>query len=92
LAPWATLQLTPLHLERLYRTLMGEGGRGGRPLSPKTVLRVRRVIRKAIGDAERKGILQRNVACLADKPSTAQLDTERPGLDPRRAPHIPRCG
>ena len=75
-------KLTPLHLERLYRTLMAEGGRGGKPLSPKTVLRVHRVIRKAIGDAERKGILQRNVARLADKPSTAQLDTERPAWTP----------
>jgi len=75
-------KLTPLHLERLYRTLMAEGGRGGRPLSPKTVLRVHRVIRKAIGDAERKGILQRNVARLADKPSIAQLDTERPAWTP----------
>ncbi|MFV0523314.1 MAG: tyrosine-type recombinase/integrase [Acidimicrobiales bacterium] len=75
-------KLTPLHLERLYRTLMAEGGRGGRPLSPKTVLRVHRVIRKAIGDAERKGILHRNVARLADKPSTAQLDTERPAWTP----------
>ena len=75
-------KLTPLHLERLYRTLMAEGGQNGRPLSPKTVLRVHRVIRKAIGDAERKGILQRNVARLADKPSIAQLDTERPAWTP----------
>jgi len=75
-------KLTPLHLERLYRTLMAEGGQNGRPLSPKTVLRVHRVIRKAIGDAERKGILQRNVARLADKPSIAQLDTERPVWTP----------
>ncbi len=75
-------KLTPLHLERLYRTLMAEGGQNGRPLSPKTVLRVHRVIRKAIGDAERKGILQRNVARLADKPSIAQLDTERPAWSP----------
>ena len=71
-------KLTPLHLERLYRTLMAEGGQNGRPLSPKTALRVHRVIRKAIGDAERKGILQRNVARLADKPSIAQLAPERP--------------
>jgi len=40
------------------------------------------VIRKAIGDTERKGILQRNVARLADKPSTSQLDTERPAWTP----------
>ncbi len=75
-------KLTPLHLERLYRTLMEKGGKNGRPLSPATVLRIHRVIRKAIGDAERKGILQRNVARLADKPSTSQLDTERPAWTP----------
>ncbi len=75
-------KLTPLHLERLYRTLMEGGGKNGRPLSAKTVLRVHRVIRKAIGDAERKGILNRNVARLADKPSTSQLDTERPAWTP----------
>lgn len=40
------------------------------------------MIRKALGDAERKGILQRNVARLADKPSMAQLDTERPAWAP----------
>ena len=39
-------------------------------------------LRKAIGDAERKGIVQRNVARLADKPSTSQLDTERPAWTP----------
>ncbi len=40
------------------------------------------MIRKAIGDAERKGILQRNVTRLADKPSTSQLDTERRAWTP----------
>ncbi len=75
-------KLMPLHLERLYRTLMAEGGQNGRPLSPKTVLRVHRVIHKAIGDAERKGILQRNVARLADKLSIVQLDIERPAWMP----------
>jgi integrase len=78
-----------LVLERLGSVVLGlvtgtdeKGGVNGRPLSAKTVLRVHRVIRKAIGDAERKGILQRNVARLADKPSTSQLDTERPAWTP----------
>ncbi len=75
-------KLTPLHLEHLYRTLGERGGLHGRPLSPKTVLRVHRVIRKAIGDAERKGLVRTNAARLADKPSTAQLDTERPAWTP----------
>ncbi len=66
--------LTPLHL---YRTLVKQGGQKGRPLSPKTVRRVHQVLQKALTDAERKGIIQRNVARLADKPSTAQLETNR---------------
>ncbi len=47
-------------------------------LSAKTVLRVHRVIRKALGDAERKGLIAGNPARLCDKPSTAQDDDERP--------------
>ncbi len=35
------------------------------------------MIQKALTDAERKGIVQRNVARLADKPSTAQVETTR---------------
>lgn len=78
-----TLQrLTPLHLEDLYRLLMEKGGRKGRPLSATTVRRVHMVIRKAIGDAERKGVLQRNVARLATKPSIAQLDLEKAAWTP----------
>lgn len=78
-----TLQrLTPLHLEDLYRLLMERGGSNGRPLSATTVRRVHMVIRKAIGDAERKGILQRNVARLATKPSVAQLDLEKAAWTP----------
>ena len=69
--------LTPLHLEHLYRTLVKQGGRKGQPLSPKTVRRVHQMIQKALTDAERKGIVQRNAARLADKPSTAQLETNR---------------
>jgi integrase len=70
--------LTPLHLEHLYRTLSERGGQHGKPLGAKTVLRVHRVIRKALGDAERKGLIVGNPARLADKPSTAQDDDERP--------------
>lgn len=78
-----TLQrLTPLHLEELYRLLMERGGRNGRPLTATTVRRVHMVIRKAIGDAERKGVLQRNVARLATKPSVAQLDLEKSAWTP----------
>ena len=54
----------------------------GRPLSPHTVLRVHRVIRKALGDAERKGLIVSNAARLAQKPSLAQIDSEKPAWTP----------
>jgi len=75
-------KLSPLHLEALYRTLTEGGGKNGKPLAAKTVLRVHRVIRKALGDAERKGLINSNPARLADKPSTAQDDNERPAWTP----------
>ena len=53
-------KLTPLHLEVFYRTLLERGGLRSKPLSPRTVQRVHRVLRKALRDAERKGILPNN--------------------------------
>ena len=75
-------KLSPLHLEALYRTLTERGGMNDRPLGPHTVLRVHRVIRKALGDAERKGLIVSNPARLAQKPSLAQIDSEKPAWTP----------
>lgn len=57
-------------LEALYVDLLRDGRRKGDPggLSPASVRYVHRVIRKALGDAHRKGIVGRNVAALADPP------------------------
>jgi hypothetical protein len=54
--------LTPMHLERLYDHLLTAGARKGGPLAPKTVLNVHQIVRKALGDAMRKGLVIRNVA------------------------------
>lgn len=43
----------PATLSRLYRDLLEGGGRGGRPLSPRTVAMVHRVLSKAFRDAVR---------------------------------------
>lgn len=57
-------------LDGLYSTLLTNGRRNGTGggLSPKMVRNVHNMIRKALGDACRKGTLQRNVAVLADPP------------------------
>jgi integrase len=81
-------KLSPLHLEALYRTLTERGGQNGKPLGPHTVIRVHRVIRKALGDAERKGLIIGNPARLAQKPSTAQDDNEKPAWTPAELRHF----
>ena len=59
-------------LDALYARLLESGRRHGMGrgpgLSPASVRYVHRVLRKALGDAVRKGILVRNPASLADPP------------------------
>lgn len=61
-------RLTIVHLERLYAELRTRGRQDGEPLAPKTVLNVHQVLRTALGDAERKGLVTRNVARFMDPP------------------------
>ena len=61
-------RLTVAHLQGLYAALRAGGGRDGRPLAPKTVLNVHQVLRTALGDAERQGLVARNVARMMDPP------------------------
>lgn len=65
-------KLQPDDLDGLYIDLLRTGNRRGNSisgLSPASVRYVHRVLRKALADAERKGIVPRNVADLADPPS-----------------------
>lgn len=62
--------LTPARLNEFYAALLEEGrkdGRGG--LAPKTVRYLHGILRKALADAVRWNLLQRNVADQADAPS-----------------------
>lgn len=64
-------KLQPVHLNGLYADLLENGradGKGG--LAAKTVRECHVILRKALGDAVRWGFLQRNMAALADPPST----------------------
>jgi integrase len=62
-------ELSAPHLNRMYADLLAEGrcdGQGG--LSPTTVRRIHSMLRKALNDAARWGLVSRNVCTLADPP------------------------
>ena len=62
--------LTAAHLDHLYARLLADGRRdGGGGLKPRTVRYVHTIIRKALSDARRKGLITRNVADDATPPS-----------------------
>ena len=65
-------QLSALELDRLYATLATEGRqRGGGGLSLRTVRYVHAILSKALGDAERKGLVARNVARRSSPPKSS---------------------
>jgi len=70
--------LTADELSRLYGHLSKEGGKGGRPLSRRTVRYSHTVIHKALKDAERWRLIRRNVAALADPPSAKSTKPSKP--------------
>lgn len=69
--------LTITHLEDLYAHLRRSGRHDGGPLAPKTVLNVHQILRTALGDAERSGLVQRNVARLMDPPCHGAAPEQR---------------
>ena len=65
-------QITAIDVDRFYAQLAAAGSPGGRgALSKSTIRKAHVLIGKALGDAERKGLLQRNVARLASPPSAS---------------------
>jgi integrase len=69
--------LTVTHLEDLYARLRRSGRHDGGPLAPKTVLNVHQILRTALGDAERSGLVHRNVARLMDPPCHGAAPEQR---------------
>ncbi len=67
-------KLRPEDLDTLYARLLTEGKRNGSGggLSAQTVRNVHITIQGALSDAERKGTVVRNVADLADAPTTSR--------------------
>lgn len=60
-------RLRPNHLDAFYSTLLRPGD-GRRGLAPKTVYEIHLVIRGALSDAVRRGLIARNVALVAHAP------------------------
>jgi integrase len=63
-------RLTPEHLDTAYATMLRHG------LSPSTVLKVHRILSRALRVAVRRGRITRNVAVLVDAPSASTHDIE----------------
>jgi len=66
-------RLQPEHLEQLYGSLLEDKG-----LSPATVLRLHRVLSRALRVAMQRGKIARNVATLVDPPAVKRPTTALP--------------
>ena len=73
LGPIRLQALRPIDIERTYAGLLSTGGREGKGLHPRTVLHTHRVLHKALADAERLGLVARNVAQRVALPSMPAL-------------------
>jgi integrase len=68
--------VTTEDLDRLYRHLETKGSVSGGPLSPKSVRHTHGVLRKALGDARRRGHVFRNVAEDASPPKLRRTELD----------------
>ena len=65
------------HLEALYDRMLNPTD-GRRPLAPKTVLEVHLIIRGALQDAVKRGLVSRNVALVAHAPKLRAIPKVEP--------------
>lgn len=70
-------RLRPQHLEQLYHSMLHPSD-GTSALAPKTVYDVHLIIRGALGDAVRRGLVTRNVALLANAPRLRSIPKVEP--------------
>ena len=67
-------RLTTARVGAFYGELVTSGGKGGRPLSPKTVRYVHTTLRRALRDAVADGLVVRNVAAQARPPRARRVE------------------
>jgi integrase len=68
-------KLRAIHINELYGTLL-RGSEDRRALAPRTVGHVHRVLHRALGHANRWGLVQQNVAALVTPPRVASTELE----------------
>jgi integrase len=73
----AIRRLRPGDLEALYERKLRPTN-GSRPLSPKSLLEIHMIIRGALADAHRQGLVSRNVALAANAPKLRELPPVEP--------------
>ena len=73
-------ELRASDLDALYSTLMKTGNRAGKGLSLTSVHHVHAAINKMLHDSERKGLVMRNVARLANAPSLTTARSRGPEM------------
>ncbi len=76
----ALQELRASDLDALYADLLRSGGRRGQGLSMTTVHHLHAVVNKMLHDAERKGLVIRNVAKLANAPSLTTARSKGPEM------------
>ncbi len=68
--------LTPRRIATFYATLVSSGGFSEKGLATKTVRNTHVVLRKALGDAERLGLIGRSAAAAARPPTARRPDRQ----------------
>jgi integrase len=68
-------KLRPVDLNELYGRLL-RGDENNRPLAPRTVGHVHRVLHRALGHANRWGLVQQNIAAVVSPPRVASTEIE----------------
>ncbi len=69
--------LTARDLNQFYAQLLADRDEGGKGLSPKTVRYIHTTVHRALRDAERWGLVQRNVAASANAPRQTRPQERR---------------
>jgi integrase len=77
--------LRPLDIEELYAGLLQEGRRYGGGLAPKTVRNIHIALRRSLADAQRFGLVSRNVAALVRPPAPVRTELSTWRADDVRA-------
>ncbi len=77
------VKLTPQHVQAMMNAMLTTGGKKGTGVSPRTVQYTRAVLRRALGQALKWGLVSRNVATLVDPPRVERHEMR--AFDPAEA-------